>query len=74
MPVYEAITYSAHAVQRLRKRRIPREDVELVLRISEGTPEDDGTIDYELDHIRVVIVERGAAGHVVTVMRMRDHT
>ncbi len=42
--------------------------------IVEGYPEDDGTIVYELDHIRVAIVERGAAAHVVTVMRMRDHT
>jgi len=41
--------------------------------IVEGYPEDDGTIVYELDHIRVAIVEQVDAAHVVTVMRLRAH-
>jgi hypothetical protein len=74
MPVSDAITYSRHALQRMRQRRISRDDVELVLRIGEGVPEDDGTWTYQLDRLAVVIVEREGAAHVVTVMRMRKHT
>ena len=58
----------------MRKRSISRQDVELVLRIGEGHVEDDGKWLYELGHIQVVIVERGAAAHVVTVIRLRKHT
>jgi peroxiredoxin len=73
MPVYNAITYSRHAEQRMRIRGLSRQDVELALRIGDGFPEDDGTYVYELDRIRVVIVERGAVAHVVTVIKMRKH-
>lgn len=71
MPEYEVITYSQHATQRMRQRRISRPEVALVLRIGEGYPEDDGTWIYELGHIRVVIIERDNAAHVVTVIRLR---
>jgi hypothetical protein len=74
MPVFSNITYSKHVEQRLRKRRLSRPDVELVLRVGDGYPEDAGTRVYELDHIRVVIVERGTTAHVVTVIRMRSGT
>jgi hypothetical protein len=42
--------------------------------LGEGYEDDDGTWVYELEHIRVVIEERGAAAHVVTVVRLRRHT
>lgn len=74
MPAYDEITYSDHAVRRMRKRRISRQDVELVLRIGDGVLDDDGTWMYTLDRLTVVIVERGETAHVVTVMRMRKHT
>lgn len=73
-PVYDEITYSEHAVRRMRKRRITRVDVELVLRLGEGFQEDDGTWLYELDQLIVVIVDRDVAAHVVTVMRKRRHS
>ncbi len=74
MPVYDAITYSDHATRRMRQRRISPEDVELVLRVGDGSLEDDGTWRVELDRLAVVIVEREAVAHVVTVMRLRKHT
>ena len=58
----------------MRRRRFPRQDVELVLRVGEGVEEDDGTWVYELGNIRVVIVERGTTAHVVTIVRLRSHT
>jgi urease accessory protein UreE len=73
MPVYDEITYSDHARQRMRKRRIGRDDVELVLRIGDGRAEEDGTWIYELDTLRVIVVERGTAAHVVTVIHLRSH-
>ncbi|MGI8483342.1 MAG: DUF4258 domain-containing protein [Thermomicrobiales bacterium] len=74
MPVFDAITYSTHAERRMRKRGLSRQDVELVLRIGEGFHDDDGTWVYELGSIRVVIDDRDATAHVVTVIRMRKHT
>jgi hypothetical protein len=56
MPQYSAITYSGHAEQRMRRRRLSRQDVELVLRIGEWVEEDDGSWLYDLGNIRVVIV------------------
>lgn len=74
MPAYETITYSRHAERRMRTRGLSRWDVELALRIGDGQLEDDGTWTYDLDRIRVVIVERGNTAHVVTVIRLRKHT
>jgi hypothetical protein len=58
----------------MQKRRLSPHDVELVLRIGEGYEEDDGTWVYAFTNIRVVIVERRSAAHVVTEMRLRSHT
>ena len=74
MPVFDVITFSKHAERRMMKRRISRHEAELTLRIGTGFPEDDGTWIYELGQVRVVIVERGPAAHVVTVIQLRRHT
>lgn len=75
MPSYDAITYSWHAVQRMKQRRITAQDVELILRIGEGQyDEDDGTWTYTLGTLAVVIVDWDATVHVITAMRRKSHT
>lgn len=74
MPAFETITYSTHAEWRMRKRGFSRQDVELVLRIGDGYMQDDGTWAYELGRVRVVIVDRDDAAHVITVIRLRKST
>lgn len=74
MPVYTGITFSWHAVQRMRKRRITARDVELALRIGEGHPAHDQTWSYELGSLRVIVAELGTHAHIVTVIRLRSHS
>jgi hypothetical protein len=72
VPIFERITYSRHAEQRMHRRHIRRDLVELVLRIGEGMFDDEEqTWTYTLDPVSVVIVERDDAAHVVTVIRLR---
>lgn len=56
------------------QRRIAAKDMELTLRIGEGRPGDDETWIYELDDIRVIVVEDGLIAHIVTVIRLRSRT
>lgn len=74
MPVFDAIIYSWHARQRMKQRHIAAKDVELTLRIGEGRPGDDETWIYELDDIRVIVMEDGLVAHIVTVIRLRSRT
>ncbi len=48
MPIFDEITYIAHAVRRMRKRGLFRQDVELGLRFGEGYPDAGGKWKYEL--------------------------
>lgn len=74
MPIFRAMTFSAHALLRMRERRISREDVAFVLDHGEGTFEEDGTWFFDLGTIRVVVVDWGDIAHVVTVLKLRKHT
>jgi hypothetical protein len=73
MPLFERITYSAHAFTRMRQRRIAPQDVALALRIGEGYEEEDGTWMYELGRVRVVILDRGDEAHVINVIKLKGH-
>ena len=71
MPLFERITYSAHASSRMRQRRISSEEVALVLRIGEGYEDDNGNWVYELGRLRVVIQAREDEAHVITAIKLR---
>ena len=75
MPTFDRITYSGHAFARMRRRRISTDDVRLTPRVGEGYyDEEDDTWTYVLGHVAVVISERDDSAHVITVMRVREHT
>lgn len=71
MPVFDAITYTRHARERMDERRIRREDVELTLRTGEGRPGRHDTWIYESGRYRVVIAEEDGTALVLTVIRLR---
>jgi hypothetical protein len=71
MPLFERITYSAHATLRMRQRRISNEDVALVLRIGQGFEDENGNWVYELGRLRVIIDDRAEEAHVVTAIKLR---
>ncbi len=71
MPVFENVDYSVHAPRRMRRRRISKEDIEIVLRFGEGRPGEEETWIHELGHIRAVVVEYGSSARVVTVVRLK---
>lgn len=74
MPLFERITYSAHALIRMRQRRISPEDVALALRVGEGYEDDDGNWIYELGRLRVIIQDRDSDAHVITAIKLKGRT
>jgi len=71
MPVFDAITYTRHARERMDERRIRREDVEFTLRTGEGRLGRHDTWIYESGRYRVVIAEEDGTALVLTVIRLR---
>lgn len=76
MSRFASISYTQHAIERIKQRRISENEVEVALGIGEGRPDDDGTWVYELRTIhrrglRVIVFEDGGVARVKTVMRMR---
>jgi hypothetical protein len=71
LPVFDEITYTPHARERMEERRIRREDVEFTLRTGEGRPGKHGTWVYESGRYRVVVTEDHGAARVLTVIRLR---
>lgn len=71
MPLFEHITYSAHASLRMRQRRISSEDVALVLRIGHGHEDENGNWVYELGRLRVVIQDREEEADVITAIKLK---
>ena len=71
MPIYDAVEYSNHALYRMRRRRISKEDGELALRFGDCTEGDDNTLEYTLGRIRVVVAEYENDARVVTVIRLK---
>lgn len=74
MPVFDEITYTQHARERMTERRIRREDVEFTLRTGDGRPGRHGTWIYESGRYRIVIAEEGDTARVLTVVRLRGRT
>jgi hypothetical protein len=71
MPVYDKITYTQHARERVDERRIHREDVEYTLRTGEGRPGKHDSWIYESGRYRVVVTEDDGTALVLTVVRLR---
>lgn len=74
MPLFERITYSAHALIRMQQRRISPEDVALALRVGEGYEDDDGNWIYELGRLRAIIQDRDSDAHVITAIKLKGRT
>lgn len=75
MRSFSRITYSNLADERLRRRKISRNDVELAINHGEGFEDEDGNLVLELsldnDRIlRVIVRETDDHVHVVTAMRL----
>jgi hypothetical protein len=71
VPLFEHITYTQHASDRMVERGISRDDVELMLRIGEGRPGKRGIWLYELGAWRVVTMEADGSARIITVIRLR---
>lgn len=71
MPLFDRITFSFHALLRMRQRRISADDVTLVLRIGDGEEDGNGNWVYELGRFRVVIQDRGDEAHVITAIKLK---
>lgn len=73
------VTFTNHALDRMKQRSISRDDVIAVLETGEGVLDEDGTWTYEMPtmhgrSIRVIVVDEGDSARVITVMRLRKST
>ncbi len=75
MPIFDRITFSVHALERMQERGISQDDVRFALDHGEAAVEEDGIWYVELGTLCVAFAERdNDTGHVVTVFHRRKHT
>jgi hypothetical protein len=74
---FESITFTNHALGRMRQRRITQLDVESIVQSGDGTFDDEsGTWSFKGPSmqgriIRVIAFDEGDSARVITAMRLR---